>query len=89
VCGSFLDVAVRGAGEGAEKGAPFADRVNRSLHPIVRFRGGALPKPPVTKSILSGQPRCRLTAAVEEDRALLERLRAGDENAFEALVVRL
>jgi hypothetical protein len=55
----------------------------------VRFRGGALPKPPVTKSILSGQPRCRLTAAVEEDRALLERLRAGDENAFEALVVRL
>jgi RNA polymerase sigma-70 factor (ECF subfamily) len=34
------------------------------------------------------RPLCRVTEAVEDDRALLERLRAGDEHAFEALVAR-
>jgi len=34
------------------------------------------------------RPSYRVTPAVEDDRALLERLRAGDEHAFEALVAR-
>jgi RNA polymerase sigma-70 factor (ECF subfamily) len=34
------------------------------------------------------RPSCRVRQAVEDDRALLERLRAGDEQAFEALVTR-
>jgi RNA polymerase sigma-70 factor (ECF subfamily) len=34
------------------------------------------------------RPACRVKPAVEEDQALLERLRAGDERAFEALVAR-
>jgi RNA polymerase sigma-70 factor (ECF subfamily) len=34
------------------------------------------------------RPSYRVTLAVEDDRALLERLRAGDEHAFEALVAR-
>ena len=42
----------------------------------------------VTKATLRGLPAVGSNATVEDDRALLERLRAGDERAFEALVDR-
>jgi RNA polymerase sigma-70 factor, ECF subfamily len=34
------------------------------------------------------RPRCRVVTAVEDERVLLERLRSGDEKAFEALLAR-